>query len=160
MELNDITDYQQCFACGQRNPYGLQMVFRQEGDFIVSDFQPRAEHQGFPGVIHGGIVASVLDEALNRTSLLSENPNWSMTGRLEVRYRRYVPFGPLLRVRARLEKERGRLLQAAGTLMLADDETQVLAEAQGTFMILPPELSEEVMRDYPGMRDLFKQNQK
>ena len=158
MELNDNTDYQQCFVCGQRNPYGLHMIFRQEGDLIVSDFRPQAEHQGFPGVIHGGIVASVLDEALNRTCALSKSPAWSMTGRLEVRYRHYVPFGPLLRVTARLDKERGRLLQASGTLTLADDESQILAEAQGTFMTLAPELNDEVMRDYPAMRDFFRHN--
>ncbi|HTK09098.1 MAG TPA: PaaI family thioesterase [Ktedonobacteraceae bacterium] len=156
MELNDNSDYQQCFVCGLRNPYGLQMVFRQEGDFIVSDFRPKAEHQGFPGVIHGGIVASVLDETLNRTCALSKNPAWSMTGRLEVRYRQYVPFGPLLRVRAKLDNERGRLLQASGSITLADDESKVLAEAQATFMALSPEMGEMLMRDHPEMKDFFK----
>jgi acyl-coenzyme A thioesterase PaaI-like protein len=100
MELNDTTDYQRCFVCGQRNPYGLHLTFRREDDSVVADFLPREEHQGFPGVIHGGIVAAVLDEALNRTSLLSSQPAWTMTGRLEVRYRRYVPYGERLRVRA------------------------------------------------------------
>ena len=79
MKLNDATDYQRCFVCGQRNPYGLQLVFRLENNSIVAEFQPREEHQGFPGVIHGGIVAAVLDEALNRTSLLGKNPGWTMT---------------------------------------------------------------------------------
>src|SRR5437667_1642936 len=59
MNLNDTTDYQRCFACGQRNPYGIQMVFRLEDNTIVSDFSPREEHQGFPGMVHGGIVAVV-----------------------------------------------------------------------------------------------------
>ena len=155
MELNDNSDYQQCFVCGQRNPYGLQMLFRQEGETVVSDFRPKAEHQGFPGVIHGGIIASVLDEALNRTCALGKNPAWSMTGKLEVRYRQYVPYGPLLRVRAKLETERGRLIQATGVITLADDETKILAEGQGSFMVLSPQMSEVVMRDYPEMRDFF-----
>ncbi|HEY4385733.1 MAG TPA: PaaI family thioesterase, partial [Ktedonobacteraceae bacterium] len=120
------------------------------------DFRPKAEHQGFPGIIHGGIVASVLDETLNRTCALSKNPAWSMTGRLEVRYRQYVPFGPLLRVRAKLDNERGRLLQASGSITLADDESKVLAEAQGTFMALSPEMDEMIMRDHPEMKDFFK----
>jgi hypothetical protein len=42
MELNDTTDYQLCFVCGQRNPYGLKMVFRLDGDTVVSDFRPAA----------------------------------------------------------------------------------------------------------------------
>lgn len=152
MELNDTTAYQRCFACGQRNPYGLQMVFRQEDDTIVSDFSPREEHQGFPGIVHGGIVAVVLDEVLNRTSLLAARPAWTMTGRLELRYRRYVPYGPLLRVRATLGTQRGRMVQASGKLTLAGDESVVFAEAQGSFMSLDAAALEEVAKDYPGMR--------
>ena len=155
MELNDTTDYQQCFACGQRNPFGLQLVFRLENDTIVADFQPREEHQGFPGVIHGGIVASVLDETLGRTSILSENPEWTMTGRLEVRYRRYVPYGPLLRVRASLGKQRRRMVQATGVLTLADDEQTILADAQGTFLSLTPSVVDNILKDFPGLRGFF-----
>ena len=156
MELNDTTDYQRCYACGQRNPYGLQMVFRQENDTIVSDFQPREEHQGFPGVIHGGIIAALFDEALNRTSMLAAQPVWSMTGRLEVRYRRYVPYGPHLRLRARLDRQRGRMIQASGTLTLADDEEAVLAEAQGSFMALSSDQLDTLMQDFPQMRTFLE----
>jgi len=155
MELNDTTDYQRCFACGQRNPFGLHLVFRLENDTIVAEFQPREEHQGFPGVIHGGIVAAVLDESLGRTSILAEHPEWTMTGRLDVRYRRYVPYGPLLRVRAALSNQRRRMVQATGILTLADDEQTVLAEAQGTFLSLTPSVVDTILKDFPGLRDFF-----
>ena len=155
MELNDTTDYQRCFVCGQRNPFGLHLVFRLEGDSVVADFQPREEHQGFPGVIHGGIVAAVLDEALGRTSLLGNNQEWTMTGRLEVRYRRYVPYGPLLRVRARLGTERRRMMQATGVLTLADDENTMLAEAQGTFLPLASTVVDSIMQDFPDLRNFM-----
>ena len=156
MELNDTTDYQQCFVCGQKNPYGLHMVFRLENDTVVSDFQPLTEHQGFPGVIHGGIIAALLDEALNRTTMLSTHPTWTMTGRLEVRYRRYVPYGPLLRVRASLGMERGRMIQSSGVLTLADDEQVVLAESQGTFMALTPAMLATITQDFPEMQNFFE----
>ena len=155
MELNDTTDYQRCFVCGQMNPYGLKMVFHCENNIIFSDFMPHEEHQGFPGIVHGGIIATVLDEALNRTSLLTDQPTWTMTGRLEVRYRRHVPYGPLLRVHAWLDKQRGRMVQASGKVTLADDESVVFAEAQGTFMSLTPEMQDEIIKDYPGMRAFF-----
>lgn len=157
MELNDTTDYQRCFVCGQRNPYGLHLVFRQEEGNIVTDFQPREEHQGFPGVLHGGIVAAVLDETLGRTSLLSEHAEWTMTGKLEIRYRKYVPFGPLLRVRATLESARRRMLQARGVLTLATDEETILAEATGIFLPLPEHVVDEILQDFPGLRDFIKQ---
>ena len=158
MELNDTSDYQRCFVCGQRNPFGLRLVFRVEEKSIVADFQPREEHQGFPGIVHGGIVAAVLDEALGRTSLLGNNLEWTMTGRLELRYRRSVPYGPLLRVRAMLETERRRVLQARGVLTLADNEQVVLAEATGTFLPLAPQIVNTIMKDYPGLRGFFDTN--
>jgi acyl-coenzyme A thioesterase PaaI-like protein len=157
MELNDTTDYQRCFVCGQQNPFGLHLVFRQEDRSIVADFLPRAEHQGFPGILHGGIVAAVLDEALGRTSLLGMHPAWTMTGRLEIRYRRHVPYGPLLRVRATLEGERRRMLQARGVLTLAEDEQTVLAEAGGIFLPLPERVVDEIVRDFPGLRHFMQQ---
>jgi acyl-coenzyme A thioesterase PaaI-like protein len=156
MELNDTTDYQRCFACGQHNPYGLHMLFRLENNTVVSDFRPQQEHQGFPGIIHGGIVAAILDEALNRTTMLTEHPTWTMTGKLEIRYRRYVPYGPLLRVRATLDKQRGRMAQASGVLTSADDESVVLAEGQGTFMALTSETLDAIMKEHPGMRAFFE----
>src|SRR5690349_18992552 len=139
MDVNGTNTYQRCFACGQQNPLGMKLVFRVEDDAIVADFLPCEEYQGFPGVIHGGIVAAVLDEALNRTSLLAKEPLWTMTGRLEIRYRRYCPYGPLLRVRATLGLQRGRMVQASGKLTLAEDESVVFAEAQGSFMGLDAE---------------------
>ena len=157
MELNDTTDYQRCFVCGQRNPFGLHLVFRQEEQSVVADFQPRQEHQGFPGVLHGGIVAAVLDEALGRTSLLGARPAWTMTGKLEVRYRRYVPYGPLLRVRATLETERSRMLSARGVLTLVSDENTILAEASGIFLPLPTGIADEIMQDYPGLQTFLQQ---
>lgn len=152
MELNDTTDYQRCFVCGQRNPYGLHLVFQVDGDSVVADFEPREEHQGFPGVIHGGIVASVLDEVLGRTSLLGQHPEWTMTGRLEIRYRRYVPYGRSLRVRARLTNERRKVLQSSAALTLSDDESIVLAEAQGTFLPLTSQVTDSILKDYPELQ--------
>jgi hypothetical protein len=80
-----------------------------------------------------------------------------MTGRLEIRYRRHVPYGPLLRVRATLEAERRRMLQARGVLTLAEDEHTVLAEASGIFLPLPGQVADEIMRDFPGLRNFIQQ---
>jgi acyl-coenzyme A thioesterase PaaI-like protein len=156
MELNDTSDYQQCFACGAKNPFGLQMNFRLDGETVVCDFLPRAEHQGFPGIIHGGIVATILDEALNRTSFLLNQPAWTMTGRLEIRYRLSVPYTVPLRARATLVSQRGRMLQAQGKITRADDEKVIFAEAQGTFMKVARNTLDAVTQEYPGMRARFE----
>ncbi|MGN6674071.1 MAG: PaaI family thioesterase, partial [Thermomicrobiales bacterium] len=83
--LNDRSGYQRCFACGTRNADGLGLVFRQEGDTIVTEFTPDERFQGFPGVVHGGILATLLDETLSRTA--TGAGRWMMTARLDVRYR-------------------------------------------------------------------------
>jgi len=82
-----------------------------------------------------------------------------MTGRLEIRYRRYIPYGPLLRVRATLDEERKRMLQASGVLTLAGDESVVLAEAHGTFLPLAPSMVDTIMQDYPDLRHFFDQRE-
>src|SRR5258708_23318543 len=75
--LNDYTDYRQCFVCGSTNPGGLQLIYRQEGDEIVTEFVGSPQHQGFPGVVHRGLLSTLLDETMGRTALLP--PTWALT---------------------------------------------------------------------------------
>ena len=89
--LNDTSEYQACFGCGARNTVGLQLVFRQEGEEILTEFTPDVRFQGFPNVVHGGVIATLLDETLSRTSTLGGR--WMMTARLDIRYRRPALLG-------------------------------------------------------------------
>src|SRR5579862_9900832 len=114
--LNDRSGYQGCFGCGARNLIGLQLVFRQEGDEIVTEFTPGQQYQGFPGVLHGGVVATLLDETLSRTA--SAVGRWMMTARLDIRYRRAAPVGETLRATARATTARSRIVTATGEARL------------------------------------------
>lgn len=151
--LNDRSDYQQCFVCGAQNAAGLRVEFRREEERVVADFFPEATFQGFPGVVHGGILASLLDEALSRTALL--HGEWVMTGRLEVRFRQPAPVGQWLRISAEIEQRRARMVMARGTIVLAADPAVVVAEARGTFLPYPEELRQEALRVYPGLQGFF-----
>ena len=151
--LNDRSDYQLCFACGARNGSGLGLIFHQEGDDVVTEFIADERYQGFPGVIHGGIVATVLDETLERIGTLQGR--WLMTGRLEVRYRRAAPINRRLRVAARVASSRGRALIATAWLSLAGEPTAVIAEAQGTFLPLSPAIQAHVATAYPAFAHAF-----
>src|SRR5258707_12822538 len=83
--LNDTSAYQRCFACGARNPDGLRLVFREEGEAIITEFTPDLRFQGFPDVVHGVILATLLDETLSR---MATAPRRSMmTARLQLSYR-------------------------------------------------------------------------
>ena len=78
-----------CFACGLDNPYGLKLDFRIEGDRFVTETTLVREYQSYTGVAHGGIVSTLLDEAMG--GYLVALGEKAVTGRLSVRYRRPTP---------------------------------------------------------------------
>jgi acyl-coenzyme A thioesterase PaaI-like protein len=151
--LNDTSAYQRCFACGARNMAGLRLVFRQEGEEIVTEFTPGERFQGFPGVVHGGILATLLDETLSRTATVEGR--WMMTGRLEIRYRGPAPVGRALRVTARTISSRARMVRASGEIRLADAPATLIATADGTFLPVPPHYQDDVVERYPELAGFF-----
>ena len=56
--------YPNCFGCGESNPIGLRLKYRREGDRLRTEFMPGDDHQGWPGIVHGGIIASLLYEVM------------------------------------------------------------------------------------------------
>lgn len=119
-----------CFVCGPGNPHGLQLRFTEEEDGVVSArFVPGAWHQGWAGVVHGGILAAVLDEAMAYT--LFFQGIHGMTGRLEVRYRAAVREDDDLRVEARITRDLRRVADIEARLLRGE---QVLAEATARFV--------------------------
>jgi acyl-coenzyme A thioesterase PaaI-like protein len=116
-----------CYACGDLNPIGLQLKFRMEGDWAIADFVARPEHQGYPGYVHGGVVTTLLDEAMGWATY--GKGIWALTGRLETRYRGIVPTGQSLQVRAVITRDRGRTLDLSAEL--TDAAGKVLAEGKG-----------------------------
>jgi uncharacterized protein (TIGR00369 family) len=125
---------QMCFVCGLGNPIGLQAAFYEDdAGRVTAKFTPRPEHQGFPGIMHGGIITALLDETLSRVAIAAGR--WVVTGRLNVRFRRPIPVEEPLTVIGEAVKWNGRMLEARGEIRLADG--RVGAEATGTFLEIP-----------------------
>ena len=130
---------QMCFVCGIENPIGLKMAFYQDAEGrVAAKFTPGDEHQGYPGVVHGGIVTAMLDETLGRLAIAAER--WMVTGRINIRFRQPIPIGETLTVVGEVVTWKKRVLEARGEIRLADG--QVGAEATGTFLEIPPEQAE------------------
>src|ERR1700737_2730352 len=144
-KLNDETTYQRCFACGHRNESGLKLTFRRDGERIVADYLPSERHQGFPGVLHGGILATMLDETMSRTGALRRER--LMTGKLHIRYRRPAPIDQPLRVWGQIGRERDGAIDAIGAVELMDGTG--LAGARGMFMRMPDALATASADQYP-----------
>ncbi|MBP8251284.1 MAG: PaaI family thioesterase [Herpetosiphon sp.] len=141
-------DSQACFVCGKGNPQGLQLDFYEEENRVVTRFTPTALHQGWPGFVHGGILASILDETIGRAGFLIDA--WTMTGRLEIRYRQPAPIDQEITFVGSIVRERGRALEVEGFAQLPDGT--VVAEATGLYMRVSDELrqtlSEQLAQGY------------
>jgi acyl-coenzyme A thioesterase PaaI-like protein len=107
-----------CFACGQKNPIGLKLAFRFEGEDYVTDFEVRPEYQGWAGLVHGGLLATALDEAMAR--LLWEKDLNAITGRLTVRYHKPLTIGEAVQIRARIAKRRSPMIETTAEAVMAD----------------------------------------
>jgi acyl-coenzyme A thioesterase PaaI-like protein len=105
-------------------------------------------------VLHGGVLATILDESLSRAAVFAGK--WMMTARLELRYRRSAPVGQTLRVTARPTRVRSRMVSAAGAVTLASDPSVVYAEAEGTFLPITEEYEREMVTARPELAGFFE----
>lgn len=137
--MNRQPNSDHCFVCGRQNERGLRMVFYDDGrSQVVSDYTVDELYQGFPGVVHGGIVAAMLDEVVGRVAMIGDHHHFMMSVKLEVKYRQPTPTAVPLHIVGQLVKLRGRLGQATGTIHLPDGS--VSAEASLTLADLPEHL--------------------
>jgi acyl-coenzyme A thioesterase PaaI-like protein len=123
-----------CFGCGANNPRGLQMRFADLGGESVCEFAVPAEYQSWQGMIHGGVVALMLDEAVGWAGWHSGHPG--LTGKLEVRYRQPLKVGEAVRVIGRVESIRRSLVYAVSHIDRVSDGARI-AEATATLMETP-----------------------
>jgi uncharacterized protein (TIGR00369 family) len=149
LSLNDEADYGLCFACGPRNPSGLRLRFERRGDSVTTTFRGGEAHQGFPGYVHGGIISAVLDEVMSRVSLLDNR--WTMTARMDVRYRRPVLVDQSVTAVAEKGRVMRRFVEVSGRVHLPDGA--IAAEATGTFAFLDREDLTRITAGYPGLAE-------
>jgi uncharacterized protein (TIGR00369 family) len=122
-----------CFVCGKNNTIGLHLTFQLEEGVAHAEFVPQPDHQGYDGIVHGGILAALLDDAMANCLWLRGIP--VVTAKLALRYRQPVRVGVRLLVYGRLVQERETVAVAEGWVTTADGTR--LVEATGTFFKLP-----------------------
>lgn len=128
-----------CFVCGRKNPRGLYMTFYDDGENeVYSDYTVPDEYQSYPGIVHGGIVASMLDEVVGRVAMIGDHHHFMFSVKLGVKYRHPVPTETPLKVIGRIVKLRGRLGRAVGQIIMPDG--MIAAEASLTLADVPDEI--------------------
>jgi len=121
-----------CFGCGQENPIGLRLRFEATGDGVCAVFTADRRYQGYAGLLHGGLAATILDEALAWAIL--KKYGLAVTGELYMRHRHPVPVGEPLVVSGRVVRRRQKLVEAEARI--ADGNGKTLAEGRGKFMLV------------------------
>lgn len=125
-----------CFACGKDNPGGmhLKFTFDREHKQFVSNFRLSKRFTGPPGHCHGGIIATILDDAMSKLNKLRDVV--AATAQLNINYLKPVPLGKPLRVESRELRKRGRTL--IRTAEIFDESGTLLATGRGVFVIINP----------------------
>ena len=125
-----------CFVCGVNNPFGLHINFylTRPGE-VNAAFTASEKYQSYPGVLHGGIIAAILDEAAGRAFLQGLPPRFMYTAKLEIRYRNNVPIGRPLKIIGKAGKSKARFAESWAGIYNSEDT--LLAEADGLYMDLP-----------------------
>ena len=122
-----------CVVCGPMNRNGLRIQFHQHGGVVHAEWQPTEEWESFQGVIHGGIVSTVLDEAMSKAVIARQ---WeAFTVELSVRFRRHVTPGKTFHIRGWVLERQRRKIMAEATLTSSTGVE--CARAWGTFLVPP-----------------------
>ena len=129
--MTDKKLYNWCFACGKDNPIGLHLHFDQTEDELLTTFIPRQEHQSYDGRMHGGLISTLLDEAMGQF-LYMKTGKPAYTAKLEVRFRQPVIIGERVTVRTKVNKQKGRLVEMSATM--TKDDGIMVAEAAAKLM--------------------------
>lgn len=127
-----LEDNGMCFACGQRNPVGLKLDFQFISQQFVAKTVISENYQSYQGIVHGGIITTMLDEAMGGYLFKKGEP--AVTGSLEVRYRKPTPVGEPLVIRGWEEMRRGKIVKMRSSITLADGS--VAAEGSAKMVLM------------------------
>lgn len=134
-KLADIDPNQEswptCFGCGRDNPVGLKLKFRKDEDEATCEFTLSEHYEGWYGVVHGGIVCTILDEAMAYTYFPKIK---GVTAKAEFRFRQPAPIGVPMIVTAKLVRKTRKLLTTTAAITLEDGT--VIAEGTARAYVL------------------------
>ena len=128
-----------CFACAPNNPCGLKMEFYEDGDDVVSFWQPDGNFQSWIDTLHGGIQATLIDE-VGGWFVFRKYQTSAMTTNLNIKYKAPVPISGKIEIRAR-KKEQKRAFVILEITLKADGKLCSVAEA--TYFTFPRETAEK-----------------
>ncbi|MDY0078018.1 MAG: PaaI family thioesterase [Bacteroidales bacterium] len=142
-----------CFGCSNKNPIGLALEFELQGNVLICVWNPTKNYQGFEGMLHGGIISTIMDEAgAWAIQILAETAG--LTSELRVKYLRPVRFANgAITVKASLKGRKDRLTTVYVALL--DGNDTLCAEAHIDYFVFPENIAKQKFR-YPGIEAFIK----
>jgi acyl-coenzyme A thioesterase PaaI-like protein len=125
-------DLPMCFGCGRENPIGLKLDFQWDGKTATAEFSPGEFHQGWPGLVHGGIIFSLLDEAMGYVTHFQGIT--CLTAKMWTKLKHPISLGEPVGIAATMTKKTRRLIEAKATITLRDGT--LAAEGAATMYVL------------------------
>jgi acyl-coenzyme A thioesterase PaaI-like protein len=128
-----------CLVCGRDNPHGLRLDLHvdPETGFVRVEFAPSPHHIGFEGIIHGGVIATVLDEAMVWAATWA-GKRFCVCAEMTTRFRKEATVGRALVVEAKVESNRPRLITTAAEVFDAQSR-DLVASGLGKYTRVPTE---------------------
>ncbi|MBN1536055.1 MAG: PaaI family thioesterase [Anaerolineales bacterium] len=133
-----------CFVCGIANPCGLHLKFIEDvpGE-VTCDFIVPENFEGYPGIVHGGVVSAILDEVSGRSVMGDpDDPRFMFTAKMEVRFHKNIPVGCPLHAVGKMGKSKKRVATVTGGIY--DMDGTLLAECESLLVDIPAEMIEGV----------------
>lgn len=124
--------YDSCFACGKDNPIGLKLQFSFNDGVASASFVANSRYEGYPGIIHGGIVSTLLDEAMAKVILQSGKK--AVTARLGTKFHKALQTGASVSVMGWIKEAKSRSISAEAKIIGMDKE--LIASAEAVFIVL------------------------
>lgn len=140
----ELADHR-CFACGSLNEHGIKLDLHVERGRSWTELVLEDRFEGWAGIAHGGILATILDEVMAWALIGDEN--WGLTARLEIEFRKPVPVGRPIRAEGRIVRTRRRLVETTGHIVDATTGDS-LVTASATYVAAGPERRAELERRY------------
>jgi len=124
-------EYRNCFICGKDNPIGLQLDFYKDEDDAYCIWNTDERYEGYPGIIHGGIVSSLLDEVMAKCLLFEGRK--AVTTEINVKFLKAALCGKEYKVIGRIVNDRKRIIECEAFICDNKDNEYIIARASAVF---------------------------
>ncbi|MEW6068810.1 MAG: PaaI family thioesterase [Nitrospirota bacterium] len=114
-----MEDDNYCFVCGEKNPQGIRLKFSLKDGTVFTEFIPQKLHQGYKDIVHGGIISTILDEAMVKAALLQGIP--AVTAEITIRFKNPLMVGEKTIVEATIMKMNKKIIETSASIRKQDN---------------------------------------